>query len=184
MFSIVKKVIVSILNVLYSCFLLFIRILEVIGQLLPENKFGCQVRGLMYKPFLRSCGNNFQVALNVKLENLKKISVGDNVYIGYGSWLNGHSKGIILEDNVMLGPYVTIVANNHTNECGSFRFGKGEGETIIVDRNVWLASKVSVISGSYIGKDSLIAANSVVVKDVYSNSLYAGIPAKKIKEFK
>ena len=82
-----------------------LRFLEIVGQALPENAWGCKARGAFYKPSLRNCGRNFQVALHVKLEHLKGIEVGDNVYIGHGSWISGLRGGIVFEDEVMLGPY-------------------------------------------------------------------------------
>ena len=175
-----KKKIIFILSLIMMFRLVPLRIAECIGQFFPEDSTGCKIRGYLYKPFLKKCGKNFQVSLRVKLENLNKIEIGDDVYVGYGSWLNGFKDGIILEDEVMLGPYVTIVANNHTKFHSSYRFGPGSGGKVHIGKGTWLASKVTVIAGVSIGIGVLVAANAVVTKDIDSNVKVAGIPARKI----
>ncbi len=116
------------------------------------------------------------------MEHLRKVEIGDNVYLGYGSWINGHKDGVILEDEVMLGPYVTIVANNHSKENGSYRFGKGKGGKIIIGKGSWLAAKSTVTAGVSVGKGVLVAANAVVTKDTGNNVKVGGIPAKVIRQ--
>lgn len=82
----IKTLFLMLLNVISS---MPFRILELIGNLLPNNSVGCKLRGRLYKSFFKSCGKNFQVSQNVKLENMKNIVVGNDVYIGYSCWING-----------------------------------------------------------------------------------------------
>lgn len=177
-----KSFLVFVLEFLYSLKYFPQRFLEIIGNFFPENAFGCKVRGLLLKSFLKKCGKNFQIGLHVKLEHLKNIEVGDDVYIGHGSWISGLRGGIKFEDQVMLGPFVKMVSSNHTFEKGSARFAKGEGKQIFVGFGTWIASGVILTSGVNIGKSCLIAAGAVVTKDIPPFSKVAGVPAKVIGE--
>ena len=158
-----------------------IRWLELLGQLLPEDSRGCRIRGYIYQPFLKKCGRNFQVGVGVKLENLHNIKVGNDVYIGHGSWINGVRGEIIFEDQVMLGPFVTMVCGNHALKDGSYRWHSHQGMPIIIGEGTWIAAKGTIVSGITIGKANLVAAGAVVTKNTPPFSVVAGVPAKVIK---
>lgn len=157
-----------------------LRFLEILGQIFPENAWGCKIRGAFYKPFLKKCGRNFQVALHAKLEHLSGIEVGKDVYIGHGSWISGLRGGLLLEDEVMLGPFVNMVSSNHTFLEGSARFGKGEGGRIEIGSGTWIASGVTVTAGVTVGRSCLLAAGAVVTKNIDKGSIAGGVPAKTI----
>jgi len=53
---------------------------------------------------------------------------------------------------------------------------------VIIEDNVWIASRVTILPGVRIGEGSVIASCSLVNKDVPPNSIYGGVPAKKIGE--
>jgi acetyltransferase-like isoleucine patch superfamily enzyme len=57
-----------------------------------------------------------------------------------------------------------------------------EGYDIVIRRGAWLASNVTVIGPCEIGENSVVAAGSVVTGDVAPNCLYAGVPARFVKE--
>lgn len=177
-----KPLIIFFLSFLQSLKLIPLRFVEIIGQIFPEDLFGCKVRGILYSLFLKKCGSNFQVGLRVKLEHLKNIEVGNNVYFGYGSWISGLRGGILFEDEVMLGPYVKIISSNHTFQDGSARFAPGVGGKITIGKGTWVASGVIITAGSKIGKSCLLAAGSVITKEVPDFSIMAGVPAKIINK--
>ena len=157
-----------------------LRLLEILGQSFPENAWGCRIRGFFYKPFLKKCGRNFQVALQAKLEHPHGIEVGNDVYIGHGSWISGLRGGVRLEDEVMLGPFVSMVSSDHRFENGSARFVEGRAGKIIIGKGTWIASGVTVVAGVTVGNSCLLAAGSVVTKDVPESSVVGGVPGKVI----
>lgn len=160
---------------------LIIRILELIGQCFPEDTRGCKIRGLIYRPFLKKCGRNFQVGLGAKLEHPGNIVVGNDVYIGHGCWISGIRGGIILEDEVMLGPFVKMVSSNHTKLNNSYRFGPGIPGKIRIGRGSWIAANAVLTAGVAIGECCLIAAGSVVTKNQEAFTIVGGVPAKRLK---
>ena len=91
------------------------------GLFLPEGPFGDRARGKMYEPYLKKFGTNFKVASQAMIYNPNGLEVGDNVYIGFNSYL-GQGE-IKLEDEVLIGNFVSITASNHLRKNGSYRFG-------------------------------------------------------------
>lgn len=160
-----------------------LRFIEIIGNLFPSYHWGNKIRGAMYKPFLKKCGTNFQVDINVKLSALHNIEVGDNVYIGYGSWINAGRKIIKFGNDVMLSPYVVMVTGNHQFDGKTYRYKSDENPTdIIIGDGTWIASHSIILKNTVVGNSSLIGALSLVNNDIESFTISAGNPAKIIKK--
>jgi len=161
------------------------RVIETFTQIFPNNSTGCKIRGLVYKTRLKKCGNNFQVSLGVRIENPRNLEIGDDVFVGNNSWINAIGEGITLESEVMIGPSVNIVSNNHGYDykTKSSRFASGISKHINIGKGVWLGSGVFVGSGVEIGHGSIVGANSTVVKSLPSLSLSVGSPAKVVRSY-
>ena len=128
--------------------------------------------------------NSWLYALNDgKIDDIK-IRIGNNVYFGHYLHLTAIRK-VIIEDDVLIADKVYISDNNHgfddinTPIKDQPILFKGE---VFIRRGAWLGENVCVI-GCSIGKNSIVAANSVVVKDVPDYTIVAGIPAKIIKKY-
>ncbi|MEF1248694.1 acyltransferase [Vibrio owensii] len=159
------------------------RILVVLSQIFPNNATGCKLRGFVYKYKLKSAGKNLQIATGVIIDNPKNLIVGDNVYIGHNSWINAIGEGIEFGDEVMLGPSVHIVSNNHgyDYERKSSRFAPGCSKKICIGSGVWVGSGAFIGNGVQVGVGSTIGANSTVVKSLPEACVAVGSPAKVIK---
>jgi acetyltransferase-like isoleucine patch superfamily enzyme len=110
------------------------------------------------------------------------IKIGNNCAIGASSFLGGQG-GIVIGDNVIMGPQVKIFSENH-NYGDSNIVIKKQGETrlkIQIGENCWVGSGTIILAGVTIGEGSVIAAGSVVTKSFPVNSVIAGIPAKFLK---
>lgn len=147
----------------------------------PDNRITIRVRGLLHRPFIRKCGWNFQIATGVSLLNTHKIEIGNDVYIGPHAWLNGLG-GLVLEDEVVIGPYVTMSSLTHCYKDGSFRFGGARSAPVRIGHGSWLAAHVSVAYGTTIGPGCLIAANSAVTKDIPPGVIAGGVPAEVVEK--
>lgn len=119
------------------------------------------------------------VMVNEAGEGLK---IGDNSNIGPYSWI-GCSGHIEIGNNVMMGPRVNLLAENHNFDRTDIPM-KEQGVTrgaIIIEDDCWLGANCSVLSNVRIGRGSIIATGAVVTKDVPPYSIVAGVPAKVIK---
>ena len=112
------------------------------------------------------------------------------VYIGVGSDINrfcsfftGKSSDsrIIIKDNVMVGYYVKFICISHKIGNEKKRAGKTVYGSIIIQDGCWIGACSTILGGVSIGKGSIIAAGSVVTRNVPSNEMWGGVPAKFIK---
>lgn len=116
-----------------------------------------------------------------------KIEMGNNTCIG----ANGHIScinAVRISSNVRMGRGVFITDNAHgasKKELLDTRpnirplYSKGP---VVIEENVWIGEKVSIMPGVTIGKGSIIGANSVVTKDIPPYCVAGGVPAVVIKD--
>ena len=137
-------------------------------------------------------GKNFHCGWGVYFWAKQKLSIGDNFYIGRYSQIECNA---IIGDNVILGNHVALVGKyDHNYEqigvpirlASQIRDrdyqGKGLDSKIEIENDVWIGYGVILMSGIKIGKGSIIAAGSVVTKDVMPYTIVGGNPAKFIKD--
>ncbi|WP_447079573.1 acyltransferase [Vibrio alginolyticus] len=124
-----------------------------------------------------------------------KIEVGLDVKVGPGVTI-GAVNSIVIGDGTILSNNIVIMDNNnhplhpkdreimHSSPVGDDKrsWKHSVSSPIIIGNNVWVGQQVRICKGVKIGDGSIIAANSVVTKNVPSNSVVAGNPAKVVKE--
>jgi acetyltransferase-like isoleucine patch superfamily enzyme len=110
------------------------------------------------------------------------IKIGDNCAL---NGVNIHSnEKVIIGNYCLIGPGTTISDNNSHRVVKDIieRRMKSESKPIIIQDNVWIGSNCLIMKGVTIGVNSIIAAGSLVLKDVPPNCLYGGHPAVLIKK--
>ena len=107
------------------------------------------------------------------------IRVGRNVFINQNCTFYDLG-GLDIADDVMIGPNVSILTSSHPLEP-SQRRASVIAKPVAIERNVWIAGSVTIIGGVTIGENSVVAAGSVVTRDVPPNTLVAGNPARIIR---
>jgi acetyltransferase-like isoleucine patch superfamily enzyme len=148
---------------------------------LPDIKAVMRMRGFLLRPSFKSCGRNFQVARGVTINFPHRLEIGRDVYIATGSWLHAWG-GIVVEDEVQVGPYSVLVTGDHTLEAGSYRYGPSKLAPIHLCRGSWIAAHAVVTKGVRLGRGALLAASSVATTDIPDFAVAGGVPAKIIKE--
>lgn len=116
-----------------------------------------------------------------------EIVIGDNCNIGSGSHITS-VNGIYLGCNVLTGKGILITDNAHgytdtrVLEIAPILRPLVSKGTVRIEENVWIGDKASIMPGVTVGRGSIVAANSVVTKDVPPYCVVGGIPAKIIKQ--
>ncbi|PPS91379.1 DapH/DapD/GlmU-related protein [Streptomyces sp. MH60] len=107
------------------------------------------------------------------------IRVGRNVFVNQGCRFNDVG-GIEIDDDVMLGPDVSLITSGHPLAPAQRRTGITSAP-IRIGRNVWIGASAMILQGVTIGADAVVAAGAVVTRDVPARSVVAGVPATVIK---
>lgn len=152
-----------------------------------KGKKGIAIRYILLKTIAKQCGENVVIYPDVYLFDIQNLSLGNNVSIHPMSYLDSGTKGqIIIGNDVSIAHSVTILGFNHKYDNLEIPIkdqGNNEYNTIIED-NVWIGAKATILAGRTIREGSVVAANCVVSKDVGKNTIVGGIPNKILKERK
>ena len=105
--------------------------------------------------------------------------VGRNVFVNQNCTFYDLG-GLDIADDVMIGPNVSLITSGHPIEP-SQRRAAVVAKPIAIERNVWIAANVTIIGGVTVGENSVVAAGSVVTRDVPPNTLVGGNPARVIR---
>jgi acetyltransferase-like isoleucine patch superfamily enzyme len=111
------------------------------------------------------------------------LRIGDRV--GIRPWCTlSASGGIVLEEDVILGAYSTVIDSDHTFREGrpNVMHNSVDVDPIRIGRGTWVAERVAVLKGSNIGECCIIGANSVVKGDIPPFSIAAGAPSRVVGE--
>jgi acetyltransferase-like isoleucine patch superfamily enzyme len=104
--------------------------------------------------------------------------IGKDVFINHAcSFLD--MGGITIEDEVLLGPKVNLITENHPLDPSNRR--SLICKPILIKRNAWIGANATILPGITIGENAVVAAGAVVTTDVPANTVVGGVPAKIIK---
>ena len=129
--------------------------------------------------------SNIRIHSTASLRNPSNIYIGENSHININCcvWPAADSK-IILGDNLLMGPGVSIQGANHGTDKSDIpmmqqaRVNKGD---IVIGNDCWLGSNVTITAGVHIADGCIVAAGAVVTKSCdIPYSILGGVPAKVI----
>jgi len=118
-------------------------------------------------------------------------NLGSGLVMGHRSSIGAYSfigcaGSISIGDDVMIGPRITIIAENH-NFSDLTRPMNGQGVNnrgVIIGNDVWIGACATILDGVTIGDHAIIAAGAVVTRDVEPYAIVAGVPARKVRSRK
>lgn len=110
------------------------------------------------------------------------MSIGDNTFIGDDTLVTGGDVLIRIGRNVGIGPRCLIVNGTHEIGDSTQRTGKGYSESIEIGDGSMICAHSTILGGVSIGRGCVVAAGSLVRKDIDDNCMVAGVPAQVIRE--
>jgi len=128
---------------------------------------------------------DYRIHAKTSVRNAQNIYLGNNVRITMNCciWAEANSK-IVFGDNVLVGPGVKMFCGNHGTALNGvpMTYQDRHEKDIIIGNDVWIGANSVITSGVSIGDGAVVAAGSVVTKDVGNYNIVGGVPAKLIKQ--
>jgi len=118
-------------------------------------------------------GENCNICAHCFIEN--EVIIGDNVTIKNGVYL---WDGIVIEDSVFIGPNVTFTNDKYPRS----KQYPDYFQNTILQKGCSIGAASTILGGISIGKNAMVAAGSVVTKNIPDNELWMGTPAKFIRK--
>jgi acetyltransferase-like isoleucine patch superfamily enzyme len=128
-------------------------------------------------------GNRPVLADFTEVQAIGKIHIGNNLTLNRYSRIVGY-KEILIGNNVTIAQFVTILDHDHNYQYKENELSLNGYVTlpITIGNNVWIGDKSTILKGTHIGNNVVIAANALVNKDVPDNCVVGGVPAKILKK--
>lgn len=152
------------------------KITNILKNLVVE-RFLVFLRYSYWKLFIGEIGTNVRFYGKIKFIKPYNISIGDDCTFNEGVILNATTE-IFIGNNVSISSGVTILTAGLLYEQYPKKHFFRE---VIIKNGVWIGSNATILPGVTIGSNSVIGAGAVVTKDIPSNSVAVGVPAKVIK---
>lgn len=139
-------------------------------------------------------GNNVHIMPHVEIIVFKKtrnssiegkLVLKDNVVIATGANIRAAGGVIEIGEYSGIGENSAVIASNHLIDKDHLHLNSSWDEErtgVILGRNVWIGANCCLLPGCKIGDNSIVAAGSVVTKEIPANQIWGGVPAKKIKD--
>ncbi|TWT99880.1 Galactoside O-acetyltransferase [Botrimarina colliarenosi] len=128
----------------------------------------------LLRAFGATIGRNVTIKPNVRIKYPWRLKVGDHVWIGQEAWIDNLGD-VRLGSHVCLSQRAYLCTGGHDHRRRGFGLLVGD---ITVGEGSWIGAAATVLGGVTIGPNALIAAGSVVTKDVAGAQVVGGVPAR------
>ena len=128
-------------------------------------------------------GIGSRVQHNVWLYGAKNIAIGRGVFVGRDSHFYAYHAPISIGDNTLIAAECLIYSHNHGVEPEvAIRDQEASAAPVAIGSDVWIGARVIILAGVKIHDGAVVSAGSVVTRDVPSNCVFGGVPAKLLRE--
>jgi len=168
-----------------------------------EGTFETQLRRVLFRAMCKQAGHSLQISSDVVLKHPETIEVGDSVFIGAQTMIQGRFDGrcrignhvwigphayfdardLVLEDYVGWGPGAKVLGSSHTGdpiEIPIIATGLSI-QPVVIGYGADIGTNATILPGVNVGAHSIVGAGAVVTKDVPEYAIVAGVPAKLIR---
>lgn len=136
------------------------------------------IKVYLLRLFGAKIGKGLVLKNNVIIKSPWNLKVGDNCWIGECAWIDNLDK-VTIGNNVCISQGALLITGNHdyTKSCMPYR-----NAPIKVENGAWIGANATVTAGVTIAENSVLTVGSVVTKSTEPNMIYQGNPAKAIRE--
>lgn len=144
----------------------------------------------LIKRALGHCGAEVHVSPGCSIKGIGNIFVESGCTIGPGAVLWSTKARIFFGEKVITGPNMTIITGDHRIDLpGRFLADITDSDKlpendqdVKIEKDVWIGANVTILKGTTIAQDCVIAAGAVVTRDTEPFGVCAGVPAKRIRD--
>ena len=151
------------------------------GVPLPGSKLGMWVRNFLAQRIFLFFGKDAKVNADVYFGSGVGVKLGNYSSLNSGAWISNDTE---MGDHVMLGPNVMIISASHNHELLDIPMreqGAPKRKPVKIGNDVWIGARSIILRGVMVGDQAIVAAGSVVTKDVPACSIVGGSPARLIR---
>lgn len=134
----------------------------------------------LIKSFFGSTKENVSLQPNFYCDTGSNIHVGEDFLTNYNVTILDIAK-VNIGDNCMIGPNTLITTVGHPINPLKRRKKLAQAKPISIGNDVWIGGNVTILPGVKIGDNVVVAAGAVITKDIDSNTIVGGVPAKVLK---
>jgi maltose O-acetyltransferase len=128
-----------------------------------------------------SIGKGTIIEGNVRVTLPARLVTGENVYVNFDCLLDTLG-GIVLEEEVRVGPATLLMTTTHDIGRHDVRAGERRYRPIVVGAGAWLGGGVTVLPGARIGRGCVVGGGAVVSGELEADGLYLGSPARRVRD--
>ena len=140
-----------------------------------------QSRAAMFRELLGSFGASSFIQPPFRCDYGSYIRVGERVFVNFDCTILDCGR-VTIGDRVQIASGVQLLAADHPREPELRAAGLELGRPVAIEDNAWLGAGVIVCPGVTIGRDSIVGAGSVVIRDVPAGVVAAGNPCRVVRE--
>lgn len=147
----------------------------------PNGSFWKRLRFLCGRRLFLTCGDNVNIERGAYFGSGRTIRIGDNSGIGVNAIV---PRGTTIGANVMMGPDVAIIAQNHRFSRLDVPMNSQGIDTerpVTIGDDVWIGMRVVILPGVTIGAGSIVGAGAVIAKDVPERAIVVGNPMRVLR---
>lgn len=134
------------------------------------------------------CADNVLITPPLQILRPENVYLYSKTNIASNSFISAYNAKFIIKENCCIAEGLTVHTGNHAMVVGMFctditeaNKPKGYDEDVVVDSDVWIGCRVTLLSGVHIGRGAIIAAGAVVNRSIPPYAVAGGVPAKVIK---
>lgn len=132
----------------------------------------------LLKVFGAKIGKGLVIKNNVTIKFPWKLTIGDDVWIGENAWIDNLDK-VTIGNNVCISQGALLLTGNHDYTRSTFDY---RNAPITVEDGAWIGAKTVVCPGVIVHSHAILTVGSIATKDLEAYSIYQGNPATKVRE--
>lgn len=173
-------------NILYIGYIGILQRTKIISSLInlyiKAKYMSARLRAVQVGGKFSNWSKNIYIMPDCKFENVRDMRYGKYIFINHNVTFST-PHGMKLGNFVMVGPYVLFASVHHGFDDwkSPMMFQEASEKEIIIEDDVWIGAKATILGGVTVGRGAVIAAGSVVTKDVEPYAIVGGVPAKVIR---